>query len=331
MNKRILGPLVLLLSLALTFVVGEVALRLLSTHWLYVYDVEMWRYAKLIKVVSEVPGVVEEQRPNGNAFLMGARVRTESHGFRLPDPVTEAQRRPDDRIVVVDGDSLTFGWGVPEGQTYSDMLERTLAVECPKQGGRRATVHNAGIGNCNTSMEFARYKLRIRPYVHPDWVVLGFSFNDAEADPVPSTNPFLWNSALLALASSRFLKASDPALHNYNDYYKGLYQDGKPGWESAKRAFREFGALLQADHVPATLLLMPELHDPKNFGPLKDIYDRVGKIGRESGWEVIDASVDFPPGPGDQYFVSKEDAHPNPKAQALYAQALARSKYACGK
>ncbi|HEY0780995.1 MAG TPA: GDSL-type esterase/lipase family protein [Thermoanaerobaculia bacterium] len=331
MSKRTLGPLVLLLSLGIAFAIGEVSLRLFSTYWLEVYDVEMWRYARQLKVVSSDPSVITEQRPNATAFLMGARVRTEAHGFRLPDPATEAKRRPDNRVVVAVGDSLTFGWGVPEGQTYPDQLERLLAARCGQHGGRPATVHNAGIGNCNTSMELARYKLRIRPSFRPDWVILGFSFNDAEADTVPSTNPFLWHSALLALASSRFQKATDPGLRNYNAYYTGLYKDGLPGWEAAKRAVREFGASLQADHVPGTLLLLPELHQPKNFGPLAEVYARVAKIGRESGFEVIDGSVDFPPGSGEKYFVSKEDAHPNAAAQALYAKALAASRYACGR
>ncbi|HXO21779.1 MAG TPA: GDSL-type esterase/lipase family protein [Thermoanaerobaculia bacterium] len=333
MNKRLLGFLVLVLSLGFFFLVGEAALRLLSRHWLSVYDVEMWSYARTIKKVSQLPGVVEEQRSNAAAQLMGATVRTDEHGFRRADPATEAHRRPGNRgrrLAIAVGDSLTFGWGVPEGQTFPDQLEHLLAEACPRAGARPVTVLNAGIGNCNTSMEFARYRLTIRQ-LRPEWVILGFSFNDAEADPVPSENPFLWHSALLALASSRLLKHSDPKLQDFNAYYLGLYQDGLPGWENAKRALREFGALLKADGVPGTLFLMPELHQPKNFGPLAGVYAKVTEIGRQSGWEVIDGSVDFPPGAGDRYFVSAEDAHPNASAQAIYARALARSKYACAR
>jgi lysophospholipase L1-like esterase len=259
---------------------------------------------------------------------MGARVRTEEHGFRLPDPETQARRRPGNRLAVALGDSLTFGWGVPEGQTFPDQLERLLSARCPAAGGRALTVANAGIGNCNTSMEVQRYKLRIRPYLHPDWVILGFSFNDAEPDAVPDTNPLYWHSALLSLAAARMQKQTDPKLANYNDYYVGLFREGKAGWDRTKAAMRELGALLHGDHVAGTLFLMPELHDPHDPG-IAEAFSRVAAVGREAGFEVIDPAPDFPPGSGERYWVSHEDAHPNAAAQAIYARALARSRYAC--
>ncbi len=328
MNKRWLGAAVLGISLLLAFLAAEVGLRLISAHWLTVYDVEMWRYARQIKALSTYPGVVEEQRPNASAYLMGARVRTEEHGFRLPDPATVARRRPGNRLAVALGDSLTFGWGVPEGQTFPDQLERLLAARCPAAGGRAVTVANAGIGNCNTSMEVQRYKLRIRPYMRPDWVILGFSFNDAEPDAVPDTNPFYWHSALLSLAAARLQKQSDPKLANYKDYYVGLFREGRPGWERTKAQLRELGAVLRADGAAATLLVMPELHDPHDRG-IAEAFSRVAAVGRAAGFEVIDPAPDFPPGSGERYWVSHEDAHPNAEAQAIFARALARSRYAC--
>jgi lysophospholipase L1-like esterase len=328
MNKRLLGAAVLGTSLLVALAAAEVGLRLISKYWLSVYDVEMWRYARQIKTLSSYPGVVEEQRPNASAFLMGARVRTEEHGFRLPDPETQGRRRPDNRLAVALGDSLTFGWGVPEGQTFPDQLERLLSDRCPAAGGRAVTVANAGIGNCNTSMEVQRYKLRIRPYLHPDWVILGFSFNDAEPDAVPDTNPVFWHSALLSLAAARMQKQTDPKLANYNAYYVGLFREGKAGWDRTKAAMRELGALLRADHVAGTLFLMPELHDPHDPG-IAEAFSRVAAVGREAGFEVIDPAPDFPLGSGERYWVSHEDAHPNAAAQAIYARALASSRYAC--
>jgi len=328
MNKRLLGAAVLGLSLLIALVAAEAGLRLISKYWLTVYDVEMWRYARQIKTLSSYPGVVEEQRPNASALLMGAKVRTEQHGFRLPDPATEARRLPGNRLAVALGDSLTFGWGVPEGQTFPDQLERLLSVRCPAAGGRPVTVANAGIGNCNTSMEVQRYKLRIRPFMHPDWVILGFSFNDAEPDAVPDTNPLFWHSALLSLAAARMQKQTDPKLANYNAYYVGLFREGRAGWDRTKAALRELGEMLRADRVAGTLFLMPELHDPHDPG-IAEAFSRVAAVGREAGFEVIDPAPDFPPGSGERYWVSHEDAHPNAVAQAIYARALARSRFAC--
>jgi lysophospholipase L1-like esterase len=327
LHKRLIGALVMVVALALAFVLAELTLRVVSKHWLYVFDVEMWQYARHVKTVSTHPGVVEEHRPLANERLMGVSVRTDRYGFRLPDPQTEARRRPDDRVVAAVGDSVTFAWGVPEAETYSAQLERLLGERCRRAGGGGVTVHNAGIGNCNTSMELARYKLQVRP-LHPDWVILGYSYNDAEPDPVPSTNPWVWHSSLLALASARLDRHSG-RLSDYASYYLGLYHDGLPGWENCKRALREFGTLLAADHTPATIILLPELHEPYRFGSLAAAFAQVAAIAQASGFEVIDPSGDFPRGSGEAFWVTSEDAHPNARGQRIFAQALARSRFAC--
>lgn len=330
MTRRLAAPVFLGFSSLIALMTGEATLRLLSEHWLRVLDVEMWRYARLVKVVSDKPGVVEEHRPNAEAFLMGARVRTDEHGFRRPDPQTEARRRPGirtRRTVIALGDSLTFGWGVPEGQTYSDQLERLLPSRCP--ASRPAIVDNAGIGNCNTSMQLARFRETLRP-LHPSWLILGIFINDAEPDPVPSHNWLLWRFSLAGLLSTRFLEGREMQLRDYRQYYSGLYRDGQPGWERQKAALRELGRTLREDGVPATAILLPELHEPHAFGRFAPVYERIGAIARSSGFEVLDPSGAFPPGPGDAFWVSPLDAHPNAAAQAIFAETLGGSRYACG-
>ena len=52
MSKRLLGPALLLLSIALSFLAAEGLLRLVSRNWLHVLDVEMWRYARSVKKAS---------------------------------------------------------------------------------------------------------------------------------------------------------------------------------------------------------------------------------------------------------------------------------------
>jgi GDSL-like Lipase/Acylhydrolase family len=287
----------------------------------------MWRYARLVKLESPDPRIIEEHRPDADEVLMGVRVRTDAHGFRLPDPATQAQRRPGDRTIVALGDSVTFGWGAAEADTFPAQLERLLNARCPALGGRRATIHNAGIGNCNTSMEVARYRARIRS-LHPDWLILGYSYNDAEPDAVPTANPFMWHSALLSLGWARLARLSG-TYRAYEPYYKGLYREGRPGWEATKRALRDLGAMLREDHVPGTIVLLAELHEPRHFGPFAELFSRVAQAGRDAGFEVIDPSDAYPPGPGERFWVSHEDAHPNAAGQKINAEALLKSRFAC--
>jgi lysophospholipase L1-like esterase len=331
-RARLFRLLAFLLALVVAFLVAEGALRLLSSHWLHVFDVEMWRYARLVKIESPDPKIIEEHRPDADEVLMGVRVRTDEHGFRLPDAATQAERRPDDRKVVALGDSVTFGWGAGEAETFPAQLERLLNAQCPRQGGRHTTVrhttvHNAGIGNCNTSMEVARYRARIRS-MHPDWLILGYSYNDAEPDAVPNTSPLMWHSSLASLIWARTARLRGP-YRAYEPYYLGLYKEGLPGWEHTKQGLRELGAMLREDHIPATIILLPELHEPHDFGPFAGIFAQAAQVARESGFEVIDPSGAYPPGPGQSFWVSHEDAHPNVRGQKINAEALAKSQYAC--
>ncbi len=87
--------------------------------------------------------------------------------------------------------------------------------------------------------------------------------------------------------------------------------------------------MLREDGIPGTVLLLPELHEPKDFGPFKGLFGRVAELAKANGFEVIDPSHEFPPGPGERFWVSHEDPHPTAEAHAIYASALAKSAYAC--
>lgn len=314
------------LSLAVALLLGEAVVRLSSKYWLYNFDIEMWRYARNVKQPSPVAGVGHDHQANADEHLMGVTVRTDERGLRRPDAATEAARQPNSRTVISLGDSLTLGWGVPENATLAVHLEKLLNQRAAQTGGLRATVLNAGVGNTNTAMELARYRQSLRQ-LKPNWVIVGYFINDAEPTPTPSHNWVLENSALAAMLYGASRVRGESPYRSYLDYYQALYRDDQAGWQQCQAALRELGALLQQDGVKATLLLLPEMHQPKDFGPFADIYQRVGDVGRAAGFEVIDASTQFPAGAGDKYFVTPEDAHPNGPAQALFAQALTKSRF----
>ena len=313
------------LSALLALAAAEGLLRLASKHSLRVLDVEMWRYARLVKRPTADAGLVADHRPDADALLMGVRVRTDSRGFRRAGLDAESRRMPGERVVAALGDSLTFGWGVAEGDTWPAQLERLLRARCRGAG---PTVVNAGIGNSNTAMHRARYERRVRP-LRPDWVVVGWFINDAEPSPVPAESLLLRHSALAGLLSTRLRQGAEVQLRDFRAYYSALYGEDRPGWRAAREALRALGARLKVDGAAATLLLLPELHEPRAFGPFAAIYARAAAEGRAAGFEVIDPAPAFPPGPGDRYWVSPTDAHPDAAAQRIFAEAAARSRFAC--
>ncbi|HUO86472.1 MAG TPA: GDSL-type esterase/lipase family protein [Thermoanaerobaculia bacterium] len=312
-------------ALAGCLVAAELALRALSAHALLVLDVEMWRYARRVKAPSAAPGLIEVHRSDARARLMGVDVRTDEHGFRRPAAAIEAARRPDDRRVAVIGDSLTFGWGVAEDETFAARLESALRNHCPEAP---ATVWNAGVGNSNTAMQLARYDLVVAP-LRPQWVVLGYFVNDAEPDPETASHPLIWRSAFANLLVTRLAQGTHGDLRDYREYYAELYEEDRPGWRATRRALGELGRRLADDGVAATLLLLPEMHHPRGHGPFAEIYTEVAARGEASGFEVIDTAPGFPPGPGERFWVTPTDAHPDGAAHAIFAEALLASRHAC--
>lgn len=300
--------------------IGELALRLASHAGILFFDVEMWRYARAMKRPSETPGVVLEHRPNVVGTFMGVHLRTDERGFRHAAPDIEAARTGSERIIAVVGDSCTLGWGVPEGATLVDDLERTLNAS----GTGRVTVVNASVGNSNTAMEYARYLRDVRP-LHPAWVILGYFINDAEPDPTPRTSPLPEHSVLLAMLTTRVPSLWAPAGRDYRSYYASLYRPDSAGFEHFRAALAAFGAAVRQDGAMGTMLLIPEMHEPRRFGPFADVYRRMRELGAASGFEVVDPSEEFAAGSGERYWVARDDSHPNGEAHALLADALARS------
>jgi hypothetical protein len=325
LRRRLLRPLVFAVSLLCCLWAAELGLRAASKHALLVLDVEMWRYARRVKAPSTLPGLIEVHRPNARAKLMGVTVRTDEDGFRRPGAAIEAARRPGERRVVALGDSLTLGWGVAEDDTWPARLETLLRERCP---GSPATVLNAGVGNSNTAMQRARYELVAAPF-DPEWLVLGYFVNDAEPDPEPADHALIWRSSLATLLATRVAQGREGELRDYREFYGELYEDDRPGWRATRRALVELGARLAADGVAATLLLLPEMHEPHGHGPFAAAYAEVARIGAAAGFEVIDAAPDFPPGSGESYWVSPTDAHPDGAAQDIFARALLASRHAC--
>lgn len=97
---------------------------------------------------------------------------TNQQGFRDGD-FSLAKEKDIFRIAIL-GDSITFGIGVQQKDTFGELLERQLGAL-----GVRAQVLNFGVGGYNTIQEEELLKSAVITY-SPDLVVLGYALNDAD-------------------------------------------------------------------------------------------------------------------------------------------------------
>ncbi len=294
------------------FLVLEIGVRVyLQDH--LVYDVEMTKYAMTLKQDSGNPNIVFEHKPNAQAKLMGVWVRTNADGFRGPEcPLARDGKK---RLMFL-GDSLTFGWGVEEKDTFKDILESQLNALVPTE------IINTASGNYNVVMEANLFLEKGLKY-HPDKVVLFYFIRDAEPTPHKSRFWALGYSELITLYWSSFHRLMvnlDPAKNGYQPYYSSLYQTGQPGLDATLKAFLLLKDTCQKQGISFQVVLLPELHELVNYPFTKEHRMIMGFLKANS----IDA-MDLAPyfynykNPMDLW-VAPDDAHPNKKANFLFAK-----------
>lgn len=319
---RIAIPLVtLLLCFGLIELVARVVINQGTMH----LGLEMWKYAKHAKVRSENPEIGHRNRPNVDIELMGVNVKTESHGLRDHKERTYEKAPGTYRIMVL-GDSITFGWGASYEKTFSRLLEKSLNAN-PPLPGRTFEVLNTGVGNSNTSMEVEYYKTEGVKF-NPDLVIMAWFINDAEPTPQPVGNWLAYNSYAYVWLESAFdnVLRNTKARATYSEFYRGLYDEGKPGWVKSQKGFEDLAAFCKEKNTPCRVLLIPELH---SIGPkyeFKDVHDKIRALCARLNLPTLELLDAFPnEGDPSKYWVSPGDAHPNDLGNELMATLIDRT------
>jgi lysophospholipase L1-like esterase len=315
--RRIVSNLLaMLVSLVITAIGLELLTRLIADDGMQ-FDLEMWKYARDIKQLAADPLIGHEHAPNRQARLMGVDFRTNSHGLR--DREYSFDRVPGKLRIVMLGDSLTVGWGVPLEETFTKRIERMYA-----EAGIEAEVINLGVGNYNTVQEVQAFLTKGHRY-RPDVIVLNYFVNDAEL-PAPVSAPSVLMRGCYACV---FVAGRGDALMrqffgrlDWTQYYLSLYGDGAArGWLDAKAAIDRLAAFSKASGIKLMIASLPELHDVADyrFGRVTDL---VRKSAEENGAAFVDVLPALADQPSAKLWVTPPDPHPNAYANALIAKAL---------
>jgi lysophospholipase L1-like esterase len=122
---------------------------------------------------SRNASVIFELMPDiGSATFLGAKLTTNRLGFRgrayAPEKGDKTSR------VVGLGDSVMFGWGVPDGADYLSVLELRLREWNP---AARWEVINTAVPGYSTPLEVAAFEEKALSF-KPDLVIVGYCDND---------------------------------------------------------------------------------------------------------------------------------------------------------
>jgi lysophospholipase L1-like esterase len=311
MKRTLEIALLVFVPLALFLLIGEITLRAyLGRHTFY--NVEMSRYAQLLKVDSPNPLIGHVHRPNGRATLMNVEIRTNSDGFRDDEYALERNHRQ--RILFL-GDSLTLGWGVEKEDTFEALLEQRLTERTPTE------VINFGAGNYNTTQEVNLFLDKGLAY-RPDRVVLFYFINDAEPVPQPSRFEWLGNVRLFTFYWSRVkaLMARFSPEAGFQGFYSALYGEEQPGWRQTRDSFLKLRDACREHGIGLQVVILPELHDLVDYTFARE-HTLVADFLTQHGIPVLDLAPSFrsvtePQG----LWVALDDAHPNARAHSMIAQ-----------
>lgn len=163
-KKKILFSFVLYFLIScICLLIAEIAIRIICPQSI------------LPRFVENAPWGIRKVLPNINAIHKtpeySYRYRTNSKGFR---GTKEYEIVPPESClrIVVQGDSVTLGYGVKDNETYSYLLQEML-----NKDGFRAEVINMAVSGFGTAEEIIQFHEVAKKY-KPDLVILGFFKND---------------------------------------------------------------------------------------------------------------------------------------------------------
>lgn len=309
---KIVSAILAVVAVAVGVLVGEGALRLRNSS-MKNYGIEMWRYARELKVQSDDPVLDHEHRRQATAMLQSVRISTNEWGLRGP-PVPAL--RPGQRRILVLGSSITLGWGVREEEVMT-----TLLADKFRNDGVDAVVMNAGIGNYNTERYVELFLKRLTP-LEPTDIVVHYFLRDAETLEPASGNWLLRNSELAVTLWELWHRLVDRTGEvGLIDHYKAVYRPDAPGFVTMRAELAKLATYARGHDIRLYLALVPDVHNLGRY-PFNFVDSTMEQVAGDLGYRFVDLLPAFGHLSPQQVWAMPGDPHPNALGHRLMADAL---------
>jgi GDSL-like Lipase/Acylhydrolase family len=310
----------LLVSILASVTMLEAVIRAIDPLGVSYFE-EVTRY-HLDKVPD--PVLVYRHAPHLARTYQGVRVSTNELGFR--DRNLEGKQNGELRIMLL-GDSVTFGWGVPVEATFARRLEGHLASRL----GRPVTTVNTGVGSYNTVQEHAVLKTYAQS-VDPDLVVLVYVENDIVPND-PPFDPWLEVSlkaksppqAIQVLLGKSWLYRLGHFLHlRYRSSSTSLasLDRNARGVTGSMHALGEIAAFCRKHGIGFVTFFYRSTRGPLTRSAA-DLLSEVRASGREHGFCVVDVGAWWITGDARAVMNSTVDSHPNARGHEILSNEIA--------
>ena len=312
MTRALTSLAVLVISLGLALGAGEAVLRVKNSS-MKTYDIEMWRYAKELKVRSDDPHLDFDHVKSASAVLQNVTIRLNDWGLRNGplEPVEPGGRR-----ILFLGGSIALGWGVPEDSTVEARIERRL-----REAGQHVQVLNGGVGNYNAERYVSRFFKELSG-LNPTDIVVHYFLRDAE-DLEPGNGNILLRHSELAvtmwIAYHRLVDRSGE--RSLVDHYRAVYAPEAPGFVQMKARLKDLADYARARQIRLYLAMTPDVHNLVDY-KFGFVHDTMKAVAQADGYTYVDLLPVMQGRPPEELFAMPGDPHPNALGHQLMADAL---------
>ena len=310
--------LLITLSIFFSLLVSEISLRIKHSIVLD-YDIEMWRYAKLLKIKDFNPKINHTHKKNSKAILQGVEIKINNFGQRDIDYTNNTLKNYKKSFLFL-GSSVTLGWGVDNNKTYVQLLN-----ENAKKNEKNWIFINGGIGNYNTERYTNNYFENWSNLNFTD-IIVNFFANDTELINQKETNLFVRNTHLgVAIWKIfHFIKNSSKQ-ESLQEYYVNKYKDDFEGYKITKEELLNLKDFCKKRNITLHIILIPDINYTNSFPyPLSFIGEKISKFSNENKIKYYDLYNSVSNVENNKLRNKYKDLHPNDLGHLLFSRAIYR-------
>ena len=314
-NKdRLNGFLLIIISVIFTFFLCEIILRIKHSI-IPNYDIEMWKYAKELKVSVSDKSIGHVHRPNKSGIFQKVEIATNSYGQRDIEYDNHFLKKYDKRFLVI-GSSIPLGWGVKKEDTYVNLLN------LQSQKNKKNWIFiNGGVGNYNLERYANNYLKNWSKLDFTD-IIINYFVNDAEVLEYKKTNFFIKHTHLGVIfwkLSNSF--KSSLKKKNLDQYYKKIYEDDFEGFILLKKELNKLNKHCINNNIKCHLINTPDIHQLKPY-KLKFINNTIYKLTNDIDMDYLDLLPIFENLDEMLLWNKYKDPHPNNYAHKLISNEI---------
>ena len=303
---------IILLSFLISLIFVEIILRI--KHNLRPnYDIEMWKYAKQLKVKSKNPKINHTHKKNKTAILQNVEISINDYGQRDKN-FKNFELKNYERSFLILGSSITLGWGVEKKNNFSSLLN-----SLSEKKSKNWIFVNGGVGNYNTERYVNNYFDNWEELEFTD-VIVHFFVNDTELLDNNQIN-FFTKHTHVGVITWKLLNSFSAKLRKENlvNYYKEKYEDNYLGFINAKNEIIRLDKHCDEININCHLIIMPDIHQLNPY-KLNFINKKMLEFSNQINLDYLDLTPSFQGINEKKIWNDFLDPHPNSKGHKIIAE-----------